>query len=171
MIIVRELPRDYEAIQFDEAFVAKYGLIKYPMLKRRKHSVYGDAHTHRHVTFEWMALSNNIAVCVGDGVVAQLDRERGLALMQDDQGTYAVHVPSTQKCVRKGRFGREVRETVYDCDAPELYEWIYYYYLGSTIVNNKDWIVTDSEGKSKVYAPDEFQKRFEVSDKNAGKEK
>lgn len=169
MIIVRKLLQDYEAIQFDAAFVAKYGLIKYPMLTKKKHSVYGDAHERWTVTFEWVTPNRNHTVVTGDGVVAQFNRANGLVQMCDDRGTFIVVAPSTTK-VRQGWFHTETIERVYNCDAPELYEWIYHYYLGSKRVNNKDWIVTDSKGKSKAYSPDEFQKRFEVSYKNAEKE-
>lgn len=53
-------------------------------------------------------------------------------------------------------------KSFYDFDAPELLEYIYHYYLGSKLVNHNDWIVTDSQGKSKVYVPDEFREQFEA---------
>lgn len=34
MKIVREVPKEYNAIQFDMGFVKKYGLIKYPMIEK-----------------------------------------------------------------------------------------------------------------------------------------
>ncbi len=34
MKIVREIPKEYNAIQFDVEFVKKYGLIKYPMVRK-----------------------------------------------------------------------------------------------------------------------------------------
>lgn len=170
MIIVRKLPQDYEAIQFDAAFVAKYGLIKYPMLTKKKHSVYGDTHERWPASISWALPNNNHDVVIGNSVVEQVNRATGRVQMRDDRGAFIVDAPSTTKVCRRW-FHTDTLKTIYDCDAPELYEYIYHYYLGSTIVNNKDWIVTDPKGKSKAYAPDEFQERFEVSDKNAEKEK
>lgn len=34
MKIVREVPKEYNVIQFDMGFVKKYGLIKYPMIEK-----------------------------------------------------------------------------------------------------------------------------------------
>lgn len=173
MITVRELPQKYEAIQFDMAFASKYGLIKYPMLKRCKHSIYGDAHKHLHVNTIWSFDNDDIA-CIGDGVVDRFNRKTGVVRICDDQGYFCVKAPVTQKAHSEGWlsqfFGSDV-EVAYDFNAPELYEYVYRYYLGSKMVNHNDWIVTDSQGKSKAYTPDEFRKRFETSEKNIENEK
>lgn len=173
MITVRELPQKYEAVQFDMAFASKYGLIKYPMLKRRKHSVYGDTHKHLPVNLMWQ-LDNDDVVLVGDSVIDGFNSKTGVVRIHDDQGMFCVKAPVVQKERSEGWLSRvfgEPAETVYNFDAPELSDYIYNYYLGSTMVNNKDWIVTNSQGKSKVYAPDEFLERFEASEKGNTDEK
>lgn len=173
MIIVRELPKSYEAIQFDAAFVSKYGLIKHPMLKRRVHSVYGD--THKHLPDQlWYRLSSNPTSVLGRDPIQAFDEETGIVRMYDDRGLFFVKAPKAQVEHSESRYtwlfgGSD--NTTYNFYAPELDDYIYHYYLGSKMVNHNDWIVTDSQGKSKVYAPDEFQERFETSDKTIENEK
>lgn len=174
MIIARELPQNYEAIQFDMAFASKYGLIKYPMLTRCKHSVYGDTHKHLSVNPLWIAPNNDNVSVVGDGVVDMFNRENGIVRIYDDRGMFAVKAPVVQNEHSEGWLARvfgAATEKTYDFDSPELNDYVYHYYLGSKMVNHNDWIVTDSQGKSKVYAPDEFQERFETSDKTIENEK
>lgn len=163
MITVRELPQKYEAIQFDMAFASKYGLIKYPMLERRKHSVYRD--THKHLPAYVLKPTNANVIDTSDSVIDTFNRESGIVRIYDDQGTFCVKAPVVQGEHSEGWFSRvfgATAEKVYDFDAPELSDYIYHYYLGSKMVNHNDWIVTDSQGKSKVYTPDEFRKRFET---------
>lgn len=164
MIIVRELPKNYEAIQFDMAFASKYGLIKYPMLKRCKHSTYGD--THKHLPSQlWYRLLGNSTSVLGRTPIQSFDEETGIVHMFDDRGSFLVKAPEIQVEHSESRyawlFGGSDKAT-YDFDAPELSDYIYHYYLGSKMVNHNDWIVTDSQGKSKVYTPDEFRERFET---------
>lgn len=164
MIIVRELPKNYEAIQFDMAFASKYGLIKYPMLKRCKHSTYGD--THKHLPSQlWYRLSSNTTCVLGRDPIRGFDEETGIVRMYDDRGLFFVKAPKAQVEHSESRytwFFSGSDKATYDFDAPELSDYIYHYYLGSKMVNHNDWIVTDSQGKSKVYTPDEFQERFET---------
>lgn len=172
MIIVRELPQKYEAIQFDMAFASKYGLIKYPMLKRVKRSVYGDTHKHVPISPSWIAPSNDTVVCIGDSPVEGFNRETGVVQMRDSRGRFAVKAPAKQQERSGNWLTNFFKEPLvqYDFDAPELHECIYHYYLGNTKVNNKDWIVTDTDGKSKVYSPQEFKERFVLGDKGATNE-
>lgn len=173
MIIVRELPKNYEAIQFDMTFVSKYGLIKYPMIKKRVHSVYGDTHKHQSDKL-WRWVSNDTVVVVGNTPVQKFDRETGIVFMRDDRGIFFVKAPRAQTEHSESGyawlFGKSDK-VAYNFDAPELSDYIYHYYLGSKMVNHNDWIVTDSQGKSEVYAPDEFQERFETSNKTIENEK
>ena len=48
MEIVKENPRKYNAVQFDQDFVNKYGLIKYPMVHEAIRPVPNDRHHQRH---------------------------------------------------------------------------------------------------------------------------
>lgn len=48
MKIVKELPKEYRAIQFDLPFVKKYGLIKYPMVQRGTKDV-SDGYDYKNV--------------------------------------------------------------------------------------------------------------------------
>lgn len=173
MITVRELPQKYEAIQFDMVFASKYGLIKYPMLKRRKHSTYGDTHERLPVNSVWQ-FDNDDVVVVSDGIIDGFNSKTGVVRICDDQGVFCVKAPMVQKEHSERWLSRllsEPAKSVYDFDAPELSDYVYNYYLDSTVVNNKDWIVTDSEGKSEVYTPDEFLERFEKSEKGNTDEK
>jgi hypothetical protein len=167
--IVKERPDEYNAIQFDKEFVQQYGLIKYPMLSVRKHALYpaksdmliGVYPKSLHVIASvWTRIN-------GRPLVRYIDTLHGQALIDDSDDYKLVKVPwdKTKTDWEKHHFlfipyERKVTRPVYDFDSPELDEFEYRYYLGDTQVNDKDWIVTDSEGKSEVFSPDEFDQNF-----------
>lgn len=125
MKIVREIPKEYSAIRFDVKFVKRYGLIKYPMVKRRDESVFDrfDFKTVKRTDFFGKLFGLHETI-------------------------------KTPKFAPKQQYRLEYYETEYHY--PEISKALYY-----KDVHDGDWIVTDREGHSMIYTPDEFHHLFD----------
>lgn len=166
MKIIKTKPSQYNAIQFDLGFVKKYGLIKYPMIERQVHALYP-------VGKKWVEApkiyitDDSWTMVSGRPLVRYINYNNGQVVIADGDGFKIVDAPwdKTKTDWEKHHFWfipyeRKVTRPVYNFDSPELDEFEYRYYLDNTQVNDKDWIVTDSEGKSEVFSPDEFEQNF-----------
>lgn len=162
MELVKTVPRKYQATKFDKSFVDKYGLIKYPMLHSIKHLTYLDNHPLIVQTVYTSTLPTD------KEEIVSFDREDGTAkvyLLDGNIGSVEVPWKGTKMVWEKHKFlfipyEKKVTKPVYDFDAPELHNLVVKYYCNGKEVHDGDWIVTNEDGHSQVYSPDEFKKQF-----------
>lgn len=167
MELIKTVPRKYQATKFDKSFVDKYGLIKYPMLNSIKHLTYLDNHPLIVQTVYTSTLPTD------KEEIVSFDREDGTAkvyLLNGNIGSVEVPWKGTKMVWEKHKFlfipyEKKVTKPVYDFDAPELHNLVVKYYCNGKEVHDGDWIVTNEDGHSQVYSPDEFKKQFTPENK------
>lgn len=111
----RQVPFKYEAIQFNEKEVEKYGLIRFPMLTKKVNFTDGELH---------------------------------------------------YKNVKRTDFFGKLFNMYTTEKQPTVKAEVYYQLKDNTpnirkVVHDGDWIITDKEGKSEIYSPDEFHHLFD----------
>lgn len=163
----RPIRKKFNAIQFNKSTADNGDMHEYPGVIKHKVSRYAFKRGwHKRVPRYDNDLSytvcNDSSPLMGyseDGTVDLIGYDGNVSCTAPIKGHKKV-----KRLVKHGLFKKTIieKQPIYDFNAPELFEWEYVYWLNDgDAVLDKDWLVTDDDGKERVYKPSEFEEKFE----------